>query len=103
MVITLSSALPSRQLSYSSPTCQPDVSVATDPPAERPRARIPAMDQDDTSDILGGRIRVPPPTSSAWFSSGQVSLLLGLGLAAMYVWMQMAPHYRQWRETRYRK
>ena len=60
------------------------------------------MDFDETSDILGGRIRVPPQ-SSVWFSSGQITLFAGLGLVALYAWVQAAPHYRQWRETRYRK
>ena len=70
---------------------------------ERPLVRIAAMNYDESSDILGGRIRVTPQTSSGWFSGGQITLLLGLGLVALYSWVQIAPHYRQWRETRYRK
>lgn len=61
------------------------------------------MDYDESSDILGGRLQVSPQTSSAWSDPGQITLLLGLGLAATYAWVRLAPHYRQWRETRYRK
>ncbi|RDX55450.1 hypothetical protein OH76DRAFT_1551896 [Lentinus brumalis] len=61
------------------------------------------MAYDESSDILGGRLHVSPPRSSAWSDPGQISLLLGLGLAALYAWIRVAPHYRQWRETRYRK
>ncbi|KAI0698519.1 hypothetical protein C8T65DRAFT_729190 [Cerioporus squamosus] len=61
------------------------------------------MAYDESSDILGGRLHVSPPRSSAWSDPGQITLLLGLGLAALYAWIRVAPHYRQWRETRYRK
>ncbi|TBU43358.1 hypothetical protein BD309DRAFT_864512 [Dichomitus squalens] len=57
----------------------------------------------ESSDILGGRLQVSPQRSPAWSDPGQITLLLGLGLAAFYTWTRLAPHYRQWRETRYKK
>ena len=52
-------------------TRQPDASDAIYARVERPLVRIAAMNYDESSDILGGRIRVTPQTSSGWFSGGQ--------------------------------
>lgn len=61
------------------------------------------MDYDESSDILGGRLHVSPQSISIWSDPAQITLLLGLGLGALYSWVRLAPHFRQWRETRYRK
>ncbi|KAI0650284.1 hypothetical protein C8Q79DRAFT_376851 [Trametes meyenii] len=61
------------------------------------------MDSDESADILGGRLQVSPPRPSIWADPTRMSLLLGLATVAALVWVRIAPHYRQWRETRYRK
>ena len=53
------------------------------------------MDYDESADILGGRIRVTPQTSSVWLGPGQITLRLGLGQVASYILVEGAPHHTQ--------
>ncbi|KAJ8482210.1 hypothetical protein ONZ51_g5477 [Trametes cubensis] len=61
------------------------------------------MHSDESADILGGRIQVSPPRPPLWSDPGRMTLLLGFVTVAAIAWVRIAPHYRQWRETRYRK
>ncbi|KAH9894461.1 hypothetical protein C8Q73DRAFT_836395 [Cubamyces lactineus] len=61
------------------------------------------MHSDESADILGGRIQVSPPRPPFWSDPGRMTLLLGFVTVAAIAWVRIAPHYRQWRETRYRK
>ncbi|KAI0326652.1 hypothetical protein GY45DRAFT_1363749 [Cubamyces sp. BRFM 1775] len=61
------------------------------------------MHSDESADILGGRIQVSPPRPPLWSDPGRMALLLGFVTVAAIAWVRIAPHYRQWRETRYRK
>ncbi|KAH9853647.1 hypothetical protein C2E23DRAFT_822140 [Lenzites betulinus] len=61
------------------------------------------MDNDESADILGGRLQVSPPRPAIWADPGQMTLLLGLAAIAAFSWVRFGPHFRRWRETRYRK
>ncbi|KAI0677092.1 hypothetical protein C8Q78DRAFT_1073827 [Trametes maxima] len=61
------------------------------------------MESDESADILGGRLQVSPPRPPIWSDPARITLLLGLATVAALAWVRIAPHYRQWRETRYRK
>ncbi|KAL7282294.1 hypothetical protein ACG7TL_003764 [Trametes sanguinea] len=61
------------------------------------------MHDDESADILGGRLQVSPPRPPLWSDPGRITLLLGVAAVVVFAWVRVAPHYRQWRETRYRK
>ncbi|KAI9001414.1 hypothetical protein BD414DRAFT_33275 [Trametes punicea] len=61
------------------------------------------MHHDESADILGGRLQVSPPRPPLWSDPGRMTLLIGFAAVVAVAWTRIAPHYRQWRETRYRK
>ena len=61
------------------------------------------MHSDESADILGGRIQVSPPRPPLWSDPGRMTLLRGVVTVAALAGVRSAPHYRQWREPRYRK
>ncbi|KAI0824768.1 hypothetical protein BC628DRAFT_1419875 [Trametes gibbosa] len=61
------------------------------------------MDNDESDDILGGRFQVLPPRPAFWADPGRMTLLLGFVAIITLAWVRLGPHFRHWRETRYRK
>lgn len=60
----------------------------------------------DVSDILGGKLPLPPESSFLNLSSLNTVKLLASAtgvILTLITWHFLHPHIRQWRERRYRK